>query len=71
MQELNQALEPDPLAVWVELEKKIDLQHINPSFCYFAPFEAFVLQLLMISTGHVSTESIYYPNCLQLAVLDK
>lgn len=73
MQELNWALEPDPLAVWVELEKKkkIDLQHINPSLCYFILIEEFTLQLPMISTGRVSTDWIYYPNGIEFAELDK
>lgn len=63
MQELNRALEPDSLAVWVELkEKKIDLQHINPSLRYFALTGVFTLQLPMIPTGRVSPDWIYYSN---------
>lgn len=72
MQELNQALEPDPLAVWVEVEKKkIDLQHINPSLCCVTLIEVFTLRLPVISTAHVSTDWIYYPNGVEFAVLDK
>lgn len=33
---------------------EIDLQHINPSLCYFTRLEASLLQLPMLPTGHGS-----------------